>query len=69
MLNWVLNTPLNFDLFYLFLVDIWELLFCLARWEKFFSLSSMQFRPIHGFLSDGRSQIESKNKLSGFLIF
>ena len=36
MFNWVWNTPLNFDLFYLFLVDTWEWLVCLAPWEKFF---------------------------------
>ena len=38
MVNWVLNTPLNFDLFYLFLVNIWGGLFCLGPWEKFFFL-------------------------------
>ena len=66
MFNWVLNTPLNFDLFYLLLVNIWKWSFCLVPWEKFFSLSSMQFRSIHGFLSDDISQIESKKQPQWF---
>ena len=66
MFNWVLNTPLNFDLFYLLLVNIWKWLVCLVPWEMFFSLSSMQFRSIHGFLSDDISQIESKKQAQWF---
>ena len=66
MFNWVLNTPLNFDLLYLLLVDIWKWSVCLVPWEKFFSLSLMQFRSIHDFLSDDGSQIESKKQAQWF---
>ena len=66
MFNWILNKSLNFDLFYLLLVDIWKWLVCLVPWEKFFSLSSMQFRSTLGFLSDDRFQIESKKQAQWF---
>ena len=66
MFNWVLNKSLNFDLFYLLLVDIWKWLVCLVPWEKFFSLSSMHFRSILGFLSDDRFQMESKKQAQWF---
>ena len=50
MFKWVLNTPLNFDLFYLFLVNSWEWLPCSAPWENIFFLIFIAIQASSRFL-------------------